>query len=726
MNRPPRGGELREIGQDLLQGRIKPQEVPNMTVRVGPITYIVNGKRIIEYSGGNSPVITKPTERNFAKWVAVGLNVNGTVDIIEGVAAPNNPIPPVIPKGFLLRGFVFVEGDDEVITESMVFQLSDVIHLGHHQVDHTELSGNDTLDQHPIGAVEGLVQALNDRVTFDELYRDILPQKADVDGTTSTVFRLNKDETGVPAQFVAFEVTRGNLPTVGFRWNEDIDIWEYTIDGSTWIQFSNAGFIHNANKLVVGKTRLSEHPVNPLDPVAVGNNDPRVLPASQSNMGVTKLSVDPANPAVPIAVGDNDPRNSNARQPVSHASTHVTGGDVIPDAVAGGNSGLMPGTALSRLNSITDSRLFDDLVQKGLVLNHLADENDPHNARGSHEADYDHTLLYKNTLTPFVVGPGAEDAYNTIQSAIDAAAAAGPTPSRKALVLVKPGTYPGNFAMIPNLIVSSVTGTNDRSVVVSGSVTVALAVDDMECCLRGLFLNRSSGNVVSFAGTRRQRLSMYNCDLQSNGGSGSVLSSTNTNTVTSEVFARGCNFLGVENFGGVLLDVSSARVVLEDCNVHAKDQIGTGEAIALSGTGKLFVSDCDIVGTSTMDDASSMSILESKIDLLLGSVVHNSSGPLLMLSNLVKKAAPGQPAVVGSGPVTYNHIVGYEENDIMFDPALGGGAGAVELPSTTSSRFTSYVPAVLAHWAAPEPKTVKEAIDRLAAALVTHFDGVPI
>ena len=40
--------------------------------------------------------------------------------------------------------------------------------------------------------------------------------------------------------------------------------------------------------------------------------------------------------------------------PTAHASTHVTGGsDVIPDAVAGGNSGLMPGNALTKLNGIS-------------------------------------------------------------------------------------------------------------------------------------------------------------------------------------------------------------------------------------------------------------------------------------------------------------------------------------------------------------------------------------
>ncbi|MFZ5805847.1 MAG: hypothetical protein ACOY3I_01375 [Verrucomicrobiota bacterium] len=48
----------------------------------------------------------------------------------------------------------------------------------------------------------------------------------------------------------------------------------------------------------------------------------------------------------------NDTRLSNARTPTTHASTHVTGGsDVIADAVASGNSGLMSGTDKTKLDN---------------------------------------------------------------------------------------------------------------------------------------------------------------------------------------------------------------------------------------------------------------------------------------------------------------------------------------------------------------------------------------
>jgi len=47
----------------------------------------------------------------------------------------------------------------------------------------------------------------------------------------------------------------------------------------------------------------------------------------------------------------NDSRLSNPRTPTAHSSTHITGGtDIIPNAVAGGNSGLMTGADKQNLD----------------------------------------------------------------------------------------------------------------------------------------------------------------------------------------------------------------------------------------------------------------------------------------------------------------------------------------------------------------------------------------
>lgn len=54
----------------------------------------------------------------------------------------------------------------------------------------------------------------------------------------------------------------------------------------------------------------------------------------------------------------NDSRLSNDRNPTGHNTSHITGSDIIPDAVAGGNSGLMSGADKARLDGIVPSQVI--------------------------------------------------------------------------------------------------------------------------------------------------------------------------------------------------------------------------------------------------------------------------------------------------------------------------------------------------------------------------------
>ena len=73
--------------------------------------------------------------------------------------------------------------------------------------------------------------------------------------------------------------------------------------------------------------------------------------ASETVKGISKLSLAPDSPTDPIAVGDNDSRMVNARTPTAHASTHTDGTDDIQDATPG-QKGLMTSDDATKLLGI--------------------------------------------------------------------------------------------------------------------------------------------------------------------------------------------------------------------------------------------------------------------------------------------------------------------------------------------------------------------------------------
>lgn len=102
------------------------------------------------------------------------------------------------------------------------------------------------------------------------------------------------------------------------------------------------------------------------------------------NAGSSKVSItdDTANNEVDIdiitgtttntACAGDDSRLSNARTPTSHASSHVTGGtDVIPNAIAGGNSGSMSGTDKTKLDGISPdaSKVISSTINGNIKIN---------------------------------------------------------------------------------------------------------------------------------------------------------------------------------------------------------------------------------------------------------------------------------------------------------------------------------------------------------------------
>ncbi len=98
--------------------------------------------------------------------------------------------------------------------------------------------------------------------------------------------------------------------------------------------------------------------------------------ASGSTHGITRLSLDPVNPTDPIAVGDNDPRNTNARPPTGAAGGDLTGN--YPNPLVADNA--ITSTKIAP-ESITNTHIHTSagIVESKLALNYPthSNTNDP-------------------------------------------------------------------------------------------------------------------------------------------------------------------------------------------------------------------------------------------------------------------------------------------------------------------------------------------------------------
>jgi hypothetical protein len=76
-----------------------------------------------------------------------------------------------------------------------------------------------------------------------------------VNGTTTSVnsnevnigdniIKLNSDETGTPSQNAGIEIERGTATNVSLRWNETTDKWQFTNNGSTYLDLGEGGIEH--------------------------------------------------------------------------------------------------------------------------------------------------------------------------------------------------------------------------------------------------------------------------------------------------------------------------------------------------------------------------------------------------------------------------------------------------------------------------------------------------
>lgn len=201
ISNPPKGDADKKIGAYFAPLSVTAQNTPNMTVKVRAGWFYDTNNNAVEYPGGNSPVIAAPGSN--AKWVIVGINASGSIVLVDGTPAVT-PSLPSLPASTLPLAFAYVTSSTTVITNDKLF------------------------DARPLFRNVDLVGALANYTTFADVAAEVAT-KADVDGTASTDFALNKG--AVSGATSTFSVERGGSPTVALRWNEGTGKWQFTNDG---------------------------------------------------------------------------------------------------------------------------------------------------------------------------------------------------------------------------------------------------------------------------------------------------------------------------------------------------------------------------------------------------------------------------------------------------------------------------------------------------------------
>ena len=274
MNRPIKGDSFRRGQYAHAMFQATANDIPDMRIKIAEGSFWVNNKNLVEFSGGQSPSLEAPATG--AKWVLVAINKLGKIVLYNGLAVPNNPEAPKTDKNVLPIAFVFVKSSTKVITNDMIYDARPIYSAGGYPETHQLLAGRNEKDCHPIEAITGLKEALDDRISTTDLQEE-LNRKSNVDGTISSTFTLNTDEVGTPVEHCGISVNRGSQPKVGLRFNEDVDQWQYTNDGTTWHPIGNDVDLHDlASVYDAGITQLSVAPENDRHPIAVGDNDPRL------------------------------------------------------------------------------------------------------------------------------------------------------------------------------------------------------------------------------------------------------------------------------------------------------------------------------------------------------------------------------------------------------------------------------------------------------------------
>lgn len=208
---PIKGNADRKIGAIHVPLSVVSQDTPNMTVKIIAGSYFNNNNQLVEYPGGNSPMIVKPTNNNH--WVIVGLNQYGSISITYSAAEPN-PSIPTLEDGILPLAAIFVSYTTISITNSAIQDIRPFVRSNQY--------GNN------------IEQQLAQRPTITDV-NNLLDTKADNIGTRSTIFTIGVDNFN-PSEVKAIAVHKNQSPDPMIRYFNNQ--WELSNDGATFFKIA--------------------------------------------------------------------------------------------------------------------------------------------------------------------------------------------------------------------------------------------------------------------------------------------------------------------------------------------------------------------------------------------------------------------------------------------------------------------------------------------------------
>lgn len=286
--------------------------------------------------------------------------------------------------------------------------------------------------------------------------------------------------------------------------------------------------------------------------------------------------------------------------------------------------------------------------------------------------------------------------YRTVGAAITAASTQGGDQ-----IVIHPGTYIENVTMGKfNTTICAAQGTNGGEVNFSGTMTI-------------------SQSIAPASSIRLFGLSIFNL---THDGTGSLyldnckINNTFTKATTAYFRANNCDFNknisivsgGLAEFQGGSQSASGSSFTINNSSafVTIRDSIATYSPVLISGT--LGINDCALIATSSGGSAVT-SISPSSTVQLVDSTTLDTNG-------LPTKVAIG-------GLFTYSNSV-FNKTASTLGTLLGSVADFETIRVNTGSFNTiTYTPANAAHWTDPDPTTIKQAIDRIAARLFVIGSG---